>query len=50
MMKHDKKIQKAYIQAARDQDKLRDVDEEDIMQNMKNLILHKNDDSVVKPW
>lgn len=50
MMKHDKKIQKQQLQFAREQDRLRDVDEEDIMQNMTNLILHKNDDSVVKPW
>jgi len=38
------------VPAARDNERLRDVDEEDIMQNMTNLILHKNDDSVLKPW
>lgn len=49
-MKHDKKIQKLQVQQPRDQERFRDVDEDDIIQNMTNLILHKHDDSVVKPW
>lgn len=49
-MKHDKKIQKLQFQQARQQERLGDVDEDDIIQNMTNLILHKNDDSILKPW
>lgn len=44
MMKLDKKIQRQQVQAARAAD-----DEDDIVRNMTNLILHKNDETV-KPW
>lgn len=49
MMKHDKKIQKQIVMPAR-AERMRDVDEDDIVQNMTNLILHKNDETSVKPW
>lgn len=47
MMKHDKKIQRQAVIAARAG--LANEDDDDIVQNMTNLILHKNDDGV-KPW
>ena len=47
MMKHDKKIQRQAVNAARAN--VNQDDDDDIVRNMTNLILHKNDDSV-KPW
>ncbi len=48
MMKHDKKIQRqAVVLAARGDANIDDDD--DIVRNMTNLILHKNDEQV-KPW
>ena len=47
-MKHDKKIQRqAVVMAARAEANLDDDD--DIVRNMTNLILHKNEEQV-KPW
>jgi hypothetical protein len=47
MMKHDKKIQRQAVVANKAY--ANQEDDDDIVRNMTNLILHKNDESV-KPW
>ena len=47
-MKHDKKIQRQAVIAAR-AGVANMEDDDDIVRNMTNLILHKNDEGV-KPW